>query len=191
MKKTYFNHDSSARTDLRIIKLRAKLGYEGYGVFWALLELLFTEENKLCVNDYSEIAFGLQCDPKMLKQVIEEFDLFTVEDDCFYSKRLNKQIEEINAKSNKAKENASKRWNNAKAMQTQSDSNASRVEVKVEAKAKVKKSNYYNDISFPDYYDIHYAKRIEQDINKTKEYHKHLKDLGYIQQRNNYNGESN
>jgi len=190
MKKTYFNHDSSARTDLRIIKLRAKLGYEGYGVFWALLELLFTEENKLCVNDYSEIAFGLQCDPKMLKQVIEEFDLFTVEDDCFYSKRLNKQIEEINAKSNKAKENASKRWNNAKAMQTQSDSNASRVEVKVEAKAKVKKSNYYNDISFPDYYDIHYAKRIEQDINKTKEYHKHLKDLGYIQQRNNYNGET-
>ena len=108
MRKTYFNHDSSARTDLRIIKLRAKLGYEGYGVFWALLELLFTEENKLCVNDYSEIAFGLQCDPKMLKQVIENFDLFTVEDDCFYSKRLNKQIEEINAKSNKAKESASK-----------------------------------------------------------------------------------
>ena len=193
MRKTYFNHDSSARTDLRIIKLRAKLGYEGYGVFWALLELLFTEENKLCVNDYSEIAFGLQCDPKMLKQVIENFDLFTVEDDCFYSKRLNKQIEEINAKSNKAKENASKRWNNAKAKEPHSGRIASKVEV--EAKVEVKKSNkkgvdYYNDISFPDYYDIHYAKRIEQDVNKTKEYHEHLRSIGYIQQRNNYNGET-
>ena len=193
MRKTYFNHDSSARTDLRIIKLRAKLGYEGYGVFWALLELLFTEENKLCVNDYSEIAFGLQCDPKMLKQVIENFDLFTVEDDCFYSKRLNKQIEEINAKSNKAKESASKRWNNAKAKETHSGRIASKVEV--EAKVEVKKSNkkgvdYYNDISFPDYYDIHYAKRIEQDVNKTKEYHEHLRSIGYIQQRNNYNGET-
>ena len=48
MKKTYFNHDSAARNDYRIIKLRATLGYEGYGVFWAVLELLFTEENKIC-----------------------------------------------------------------------------------------------------------------------------------------------
>jgi len=188
MKKTYFNHDSSARTDLRIIKLRAKLGYEGYGIFWALLELLFTEENKLCVDDYSEIAFGLQTDPKILKQVIEDFDLFVLEGGCFYSKRLNKQIEEINAKSNKAKENASKRWKNASAKQTDSGRNASIS--KVEVKAKVKKSNYYNDIAFPDYYDIHYAKRIEQDINKTKEYHEHLRSIGYIQQRNNYNGET-
>ena len=184
MKKTYFNHDSSAKTDLRIIKLRAKLGYEGYGVFWALLELLFTEENKLCVNDYGEIAFGLQCDSKILKQVIEDFDLFVIEDGCFYSNRLNKQIEDINSKSIKAKESASKRWNK----QTQSKRNA--IKVEVEAKAKVKKSNYYNDISFPDYYDIHYAKRIEQDINKTKEYHEHLRSIGYIQQRNNYNGET-
>ena len=190
MKKTYFNHDSSARTDLRIIKLRAKLGYEGYGIFWALLELLFTEENKLCVDDYTEIAFGLQTDPKILKQVIEDFDLFVVDDGCFYSKRLNKQIEEINAKSNKAKENASKRWKNATAKQTDSGRIASKVEAKAKVKVKVNKSNYYNDIAFPDYYDIHYAKRIEQDINKTKEYHEHLRSIGYIQQRNNYNGQT-
>ena len=118
MKKTYFNHDSTARNDYRVIKMRAKLGMEAYGIFWSLLEMLFTEENKLCVDDYDSLAFGLQCD------------------------------------------------------------------------SKVKKSNYYNDIAFPDYYDIHYAKRIEQDLNKTKQYHKHLRDLGYTQQRNNYNGET-
>jgi uncharacterized protein YdaU (DUF1376 family) len=189
MKKTYFNHDSTARNDYRVVKMRAKLGMEAYGIFWALLEMLFTEENKLCIDDYDSLAFGLQCDAKILKQVIEDFDLFVIEDGCFYSKRLNKQIEEINAKSNKAKENASKRWNNAVAKQTDSRRNASIVEVKVD-KSKVKKSNYYNDIAFPDYYDIHYAKRIEQDINKTKEYHEHLRSIGYIQQRNNYNGET-
>ena len=59
-----------------------------------------------------------------------------------------------------------------------------------ENKSKVKKSNYYNDISFPDYYDIHYAKRIEQDVNKTKEYHKHLESIGYIKDINNYNGQA-
>jgi uncharacterized protein YdaU (DUF1376 family) len=195
MKKTYFNHDSTARNDYRVVKMRAKLGMEAYGIFWALLEMLFTEENKLCIDDYDSLAFGLQCDAKILKQVIEDFDLFVIDDGCFYSKRLNKQIEEINAKSNKAKENASKRWNNANAMQTQSDSNASKVKYSKVDKSKVKKNNkrgvdYYNDISFPDYYDIHYAKRIEQDVNKTKEYHEHLRSIGYIQQRNNYNGET-
>jgi hypothetical protein len=125
MKKTYFNHDSVARLDIRVIKLRSKLGYEGYGVFWAILELLFSEENKLCVDDYDSLAFGLQCDSKILKQVVEDFDLFVVEDGCFYSERLNNHIEQINSKSIKAKENASKRWNNATAMQPHSNRNAS------------------------------------------------------------------
>ena len=126
MKKTYFNHDSSARLDIRIIKLRATLGYEGYGIFWAVLELLFSEENKICTSQYDIIAFGLQCDTDKLRSVIEDFDLFVIEDGCFYSRRLNKHIEEINTKSVKAKENAKKRWNNATVMQPHSDRNASK-----------------------------------------------------------------
>ena len=195
MKKTYLQHQSNSFTDIKIIKMRSKLGMEAYGIFWALLELLFNEENKLCIDDYSVLAFSLQCDEDKLKSVIEDFDLFVIEDGCFYSKRLNEHIDTINSKSIKAKESASKRWNNANAMRTQSDSNASRVEYSKVDKSKVKKNNkkgvdYYNDISFPDYYDIHYAKRIEQDVNKTKEYHEHLRSIGYIQQRNNYNGET-
>ena len=195
MKKTYLQHQSNSFTDIKIIKMRSKLGMEAYGIFWALLELLFNEENKLCIEDYSVLSFSLQCDEDKLKSVIEDFDLFIIEDGCFYSKRLNNHIDTINSKSIKAKESASKRWNNANAKRTHSDSNASRVEYSKEDKSKVKKNNkkgvdYYNDISFPDYYDIHYAKRIEQDVNKTKEYHEHLRSIGYIQQRNNYNGET-
>ncbi len=189
MKKTYFNHDSNARNDLKLIRLRSVGGFEFYGIYFALLELLFSEENKICIEDYDALAFGLQCDANKLKQVIEDFDLFVIEDNCFYSKRLNNHIEEINNKSIKAKENANKRWNNANAMQTQSDCNASKVNKSI-SKSKVKKSNYYNDISFPDYYDIHYAKRIEQDVNKTREYHKHLELLGYIKEVNNYSGQA-
>lgn len=137
MKKTYFNHDSTARNDYRIIKLRATLGYEGYGIFWAILEMLFTEENKICKSQYDILAFGLQCESEKLRAVIEDFDLFVIEDNCFYSKRLNNQIEQINNKSIKAKENASKRWNNAKAMPTQNNSNASKVNKSI---SKVNKS---------------------------------------------------
>jgi hypothetical protein len=139
MKKTYFNHDSTARNDYRIIKLRATLGYEGYGVFWAVLELLFTEENKICTSQYDILAYGLQCDPIILKQVIEDFDLFVIEDGCFYSRRLNNHIEEINNKSSIAKENAKKRWNNATAMQPHSNGNASKVEYSKVNKSKLNK----------------------------------------------------
>ena len=127
MKKTYFNHDSSARNDIRIIKLRASLGYEGYGIFWSVLELLFSEENKICTNQYDILAYGLQCDPDKLKAVIEDFDLFVIEDGCFYSRRLNNHIEEINLKSKKAKESVSKRWNNTNVLQTNYDSSTSKV----------------------------------------------------------------
>ena len=190
MKKTYFNHDSNARMDLKLITLRSVGGFEFYGIYFALLELLFTEENKICTNQYDILAYGLQCDPEKLRAVVEDFDLFVIEDNCFYSKRLNTHIEEINLKSKKAKESVSKRWNNTNVIRTNNDSNTSKVKYSKEDKSKVKKSNYYNDISFPDYYDIHYAKRIEQDVHKTKEYHKHLESLGYVKDINNYNGQA-
>ena len=140
MKKTYFNHDSIARNDYRIIKMRSKLGMESYGIFWAVLEMLFTEENKLCIEDYDSLAFGLQCDAKILKQVIEDFDLFVVENGCFYSRRLNNHIEDINNKSTKAKESIKKRWNNTNVIRTYNDSNTSRVNKSIVNKSKEDKS---------------------------------------------------
>ena len=249
MKQTYLQHQSNSFTDIKIIKMRSKLGIESYGIFWALLELLFNEENKLCLDDYTALAFSLQCDADKLKSVIEDFDLFIIEDGCFYSKRLNEHIDTINSKSLKAKENASKRWNNANAKQTQSEPNASIVDNSKVDKSKVNKrinefknsinqieginnkdkGNFFlywselnksgtkqkfelektwdlnrrlkrwsnssfnkkeQGIKFPDYYDIHFAKRIEQDQNATLLYHKHLESIGYIKELNTWNGSS-
>tara|TARA_R110002110_G_scaffold83540_13_gene216839 strand:+ start:1173 stop:1709 length:537 start_codon:yes stop_codon:yes gene_type:complete len=160
MKQTYFQHDSNARNDIKIIKLRKSGGYEFYGIYFALLEILFLENNKVCVDDYDTLAFALQCDTDKLIKVINNFGLFIVEDNCFYSKRLNDTINTIHLKSEKARENANKRWNTAS-----------------------KEPNY------PDYYDIHFAKRIAQDDNATRKYHKHLEGLGY-KKKINYNGET-
>ena len=124
IKQTYFPHDSNARNDIKLIKLRSKYGYEGYGIYFALIELLFTEDNKLCVDDFETLAFGLQCESKKLKDIIYNFDLFIIEDDCFYSKRLNNVIDEIQSKSKKASESAKKRWSNTNEMQPQSERNA-------------------------------------------------------------------
>lgn len=51
-----------------------------------------------------------------------------------------------------------------------------------EEEKKEKRGNgvdYYNNISFPNYYDIHYVKRIEQDDEMMKKYKNHLITLGY------------
>ncbi len=258
MKKTYLQHQSNSFTDIKIIKMRSKLGIESYGIFWALLELLFNEENKLCIDDYSVLAFSLQCDADKLKSVIEDYDLFVIEGGCFYSKRLNNHIESINSKSLKAQESASKRWSNANAKQTQSAPNASIVKKSIQEKSKENKSKiknkieafknaineidyitkkdkedffmYWselnqsktkmryelektwslnlrikrweknskqfdqnkkdNGIKFPDYYDIHFAKRIEQDQTARMLYQRHLESIGYKKQVNTYDGKS-
>ena len=251
MKKTYLQHQSNSFTDIKIIKMRSKLGIESYGIFWALLELLFNEENKLCIDDYSVLAFSLQCDADKLKSVIEDFDLFIIEDGCFYSKRLNEHIDNINSKSLKAKESVNKRWEK---IRTNNYSNTSRVyksivDNSIKDKNKVNKrviefknsinqiegvnnndkDNFFlywselnksgtkqkfelektwdlnrrlkrwsnssfnkkeQGIKFPDYYDIHFAKRIEQDQNATLLYHKHLESIGYIKELNTWNGSS-
>ena len=37
MKDTfYFKHDNNARHDTKLVKLRMKDGWEGYGMFWAV-----------------------------------------------------------------------------------------------------------------------------------------------------------
>ena len=142
MKKTYFLHESTSFQDYKIIKMRSKLGIESYGIFWAVLELLFSEDNKLCIDDFETLAFGLNCNADILKDIILNFDLFIVDDNCFYSKRLTNTLDEINKRSLKASENAKKRWSNAIAIPSHSNGNASKVN---ESKVKKSKLNKIED----------------------------------------------
>ncbi len=138
MKKTYFPHDSNSRNDIKLIKVRSIYGYEGYGIYFALIELLFSEGNRLSLDDIDSLAFGLQCKSDLLKVIIMNFDLFEIEDNCFYSRRLEKTLNEINKKSIKAKESASKRWGNANAKRPDSIRNASKVN-EIKSKSKLNK----------------------------------------------------
>jgi len=142
MKKTYFPHDSNARNDYKLIKVRAKYSWSGFGLYFALLELLFSENNKLRVDDFETLAFGLQCDSEVLKDIIENFDLFVIEGDFFHSKRLSKTLDDICQKSLKASENAKKRWNNTTAMRSDSEPSASKLK---ESKLKKTKLNKIDD----------------------------------------------
>ena len=112
MKQTYFPHDSNARNDIKIVRLRKDLGLEGYGIYFCLLEMLFSDKNMINIDDIDTIAFSLQCESKVLSAVIKNYDLFVINDNSFYSARLNETIGQIVKKSARASENAKKRWEN-------------------------------------------------------------------------------
>lgn len=138
--RSYFSHDSNARNSDKLMKVRMKLGAEGYGIFFMLIERLREEEDYKSTVDYTTLAFDLRVDPEKVKQVVENYDLFKITEDgkYFYSDSFNERMETMDAKRKKraeaGKKGAEKRWENrqndsnaigkAIAMPKQNDSNA-------------------------------------------------------------------
>jgi hypothetical protein len=141
----YFSHDYNARNDIKIKKLIAKHNYNGYGLFWAIIEDLYNNANALPL-DYECIAFDLRADIEILKSIINDFDLFVIKDGSFGSLSVERRLEQRNNKSLKARQSANKRWNNTKddanALQTHYDSNAIK-----ERKGKENKEKEIKDIT--------------------------------------------
>lgn len=84
----YFKHDSNARNDQRLIAVRQKYGIAGYGVFFSIIEILRESSNYELSRDYSLLEWELHEDAGLIKSIIEDFGLFELEENIFYSKRL-------------------------------------------------------------------------------------------------------
>ena len=145
MKETfYFPHDYNAMQDEKIKMLIRKHGMEGYGIFWAIVEMLYNNANALR-TDYEGIAFDVRTNCEKIESIVNDFDLFIVDGDTFGSMSIERRLNERKEKSRKAKESASYRWNNANALRTECDGNAIK-EKKVKEK-KEKKEIKVNDIT--------------------------------------------
>lgn len=131
----YFSHDYNARNDEKIKRLIRKHGMQGYGVFWSIVEDLYNNANALRM-DYEGIAYDLRSDSDLVASVVNDFDLFIFNGDYFGSNSVQERLEQRNDKSAKARKSASYRWENANAMQTQSDSNAKKERKGKEIKGK-------------------------------------------------------
>ncbi len=80
----YFSHDSNARNDQKIIKLRMKYGWEGYGLYWAVIETLRETTDYRIEADYEALAYSLRTDKDTIKSVIEDYCLFVFYDDGYF-----------------------------------------------------------------------------------------------------------
>jgi hypothetical protein len=128
MKETqYFSHDADASRDEKIIKLRIRLGWEGYGIYWAIVEKLRLATDYKLSLDYEGIAFDLQTQCERIKEVIEEYQLFKISDGMFWSESLLSRMRIKDEKSEKARNSAKLRWGDANAMRTQCGGNANKV----------------------------------------------------------------
>lgn len=106
-------HDSNARQDEKLLALRLRLGWEGYGLYWGIIEILRDSTDYTGSKDYNEIAFGLRVSAGLVKKIVEDFGLFTFTEDGkrFYSKRLSKDMDKQARISEKRRQAIQKRWN--------------------------------------------------------------------------------
>lgn len=128
----YFSHDYNTRTDIKIKKLIQKHGYVGYGIFWAIVEDLYNNANALPA-DYVSIAYDLREDESLITSIINDFDLFIIDNDIISSESVERRLILRDAKTDKAraaalarweKEREKKRLKDANALQTHNNSNA-------------------------------------------------------------------
>lgn len=138
----YFAHDYNARSDVKIKKLLMKLGMQGYGIYWCIVEDLYQNANALQM-DYESIAFELRVSPDLIKSIINDFDLLVSDGVNFGSLSVQRRLDDRQSKSIKARESAFKRWNksdcNADVMQSHNEGNAIKERKEKEKKEKEKK----------------------------------------------------
>lgn len=113
----YFSHDSNARNDKNIIKLRRKIGLEGYGIFWCIIEILREEAtHKMQLSCIDDIAFQIGVTPEKVNDVIKSYGLFKIDDELFYSESLIRRMTMYNETktrlSEAGKKGMQKRWGN-------------------------------------------------------------------------------
>ena len=112
--KSYFSHDSNARNSDKLLKVRMDLGAEGYAIYFMILERLREEDDYISKNDYMMIAYDLRVDEEKVKKVINDYDLFIVDDGVFYSKSFMERMNIKDLKRLKAQESINKRWDKEK-----------------------------------------------------------------------------
>lgn len=126
----FFPHDSNARHDPKILKMRSHYKLEGFGLYWAIIEMMREQEDYLLPIDEDSIngySLDLNCQPDLLKQFISDcvsnFNLFQSNKDYIWSDSLKRRMANFDEKSAQAKEAANKRW----AKRTHSDSNTNAI----------------------------------------------------------------
>ena len=96
---SYFPHDTHMRHNPEIISLIESENASGYGVYWAILEYLRTQEDyKGDIRAIRGIARQIRSRLDKVIRVLNNYGLFVVEGSSFYSPTLNEMMQPLEQK---------------------------------------------------------------------------------------------
>ena len=95
MKDAYFfPHYIGARNDNKIMRLRLKYGMEGYGIYFALLEVLREQSDHLYpLQDLDILSADIRVDQQVVESIINDFGLFKKDKTNFWSPKLQEYLQ--------------------------------------------------------------------------------------------------
>lgn len=129
----YFPHFCNARHDRKLKRVQKELGIEGYGIYFMLLEVLREQTDlRYPLNEIDLLADEFGSSEQKVRVVICNYDLFQVdENQNFFSFKMIIYLQPYFEKSERGRNAAKKRWENANAytnaLHEQSISNTSKV----------------------------------------------------------------
>jgi len=103
----YFSHDSNARHDERILELRDAMGWEGYGLYWAFIEMMRESSDFTVTKKPAVLRQALGIEKEKLEQFLQlclEFGLFTQDGERLYSESLKRRMDQMNEQREKFRE---------------------------------------------------------------------------------------
>ena len=145
LENLYFRHDFNARNNPKLIKLKMKLGMEGIGIYWCLLECLYELNGYLKEDDLETFCFNEHIEIDKVKNVLKIANFKFDKEKGYYSNGILERINKREEYCLKQKEKANKRWNNNQ-------------QTKEKKQAPV-----------PDWYTEEYQKEQEESFNKNKQ----------------------
>lgn len=92
----FFNHKPSIYKDSKIQKLIFREGMAGYGIFWSLLERLCNYENQI-EADYEVMAFEFRTQQELIKSIVENYGLFSIDNNIISSKLIKQRLSKQNS----------------------------------------------------------------------------------------------
>ena len=95
----YIPHDVSARNNSKLMRLVEEEGAAGYGIYWGLLEYLRTQNQYIgSVKLLKVVARQLRTSPVRVKKIIQEYGLFVMDGEAFYSPGLCTRMQQLDSK---------------------------------------------------------------------------------------------
>ena len=147
----WFRHDSNARNDVNMIRLRRVSGMEGVGAFWCIIEALRESKGYMIpLSSIEDVEYDLRITDEIFKSLFE-CNLLAQNEEFFFSNSLLSRMAEYDIVKEKRRE-AGAKGGKAKASAKQV---LSKAKAKPSDKSRVDKSRVEENIK-EDIKDVHH-----------------------------------